>query len=65
MAGKTVAIIETALLSTTCKFMCSILVWFGFVVYVDEVIVGMSMDFDVTDLRLAKYSASTSISVKI
>jgi len=45
--------------------MCSILVWFGLVVYVDEVIVGMSMDFDVTDLRLAKYSASTSISVKI
>ena len=34
-------------------------------VYVDEVIVAMSMDFDVTDLRLARYFASTSFSVKI
>jgi len=29
--GQTVAIIETALFSTTYKFMCSILVWFSFI----------------------------------
>ena len=29
VAGKTVAVIETALLATTFKFMCSILVWFS------------------------------------
>ena len=29
VAGKTVAIMETALFSTTYKFMCSILVWFS------------------------------------